>query len=172
MVPDTITGTAWCYGDNIDTDQIYPGEYLAITEPEGMAKFALAGLDSKFGKKVQVGDIIVSGSNFGSGSSREQAAMSLKYAGISAIVAVSFARIFYRNIINQGVPALISFEAINIIKTGDVIELDIHSGRLKNLTKKKACKLEPIPAFLMEIITAGGKIPFLKKKIKDKMKKK
>lgn len=166
MVPDKITGTAWCYGDNIDTDQIYPGEYLSITEPEGMAKFAMAGLDSKFSKKVQVGDIIIAGTNFGAGSSREQAAMSLKYVGVSAIVAISFARIFYRNIINQGVPALISYEAMDIANTGDVIKLDLQSGRLKNLTKKKSCTFEPIPEFLMEIIEAGGKIPFLKKRLK------
>jgi 3-isopropylmalate/(R)-2-methylmalate dehydratase small subunit len=130
-----------------------------------MAKFALAGLDMDFGKKVQGGDIIVADENFGCGSSREQAAMCLKFAGISAVVAKSFARIFYRNLINQGVPALISPEAINIIKTGDRLDIDLKSGVIENNTSGDSSTFQPLPDFIQEIITSGGIVPHLRKKL-------
>lgn len=162
-----IIGNAWCYGDNINTDLIYPGNFLTITEPTEMAKHALAGLDENFGKKVKLGDLIVAGDNFGAGSSREQAAMALKFAGVSAIIAKSFARIFYRNAINQGIYTLISPEAIEIINPGEVIELDLSSCMITNKTKNKSCTFEPLPEFLLEIIDNGGIIPHLRKKLKN-----
>lgn len=159
-----IIGTAWCYGDNINTDLIYPGRYLTITEPNEMAKYALADLDAEFSQKVQPGDIIVAGENFGNGSSREQAAMCLKYAGVSAIIARTFARIFYRNAINQGIPAIISPEVVEVIKTGDKVELDLAEHTLNHQTTGNRYSIEPIPDFLLEIIADGGIIPHLKKK--------
>ncbi|MCK5559219.1 MAG: 3-isopropylmalate dehydratase small subunit [Thermoplasmata archaeon] len=159
-----IIGTAWCYGDNINTDLIYPGRYLTITKPNEMAKHALADLDAEFSQKVQPGDMIVAGENFGNGSSREQAAMCLKYAGVSTIIARTFARIFYRNAINQGIPAIISPEVVEVIKTGDKVELDLAEHTLNHQTTGKRYSIEPIPDFLLEIIADGGIIPHLKKK--------
>lgn len=160
-----IIGNAWCYEDNINTDLIYPGKYLTTSDPVEMAKHAMAGVDPEFGRTVSHGDVIVAGENFGNGSSREQAAISLKYAGISAVIAVSFARIFYRNIINQGVPAITSPKAYKIIQYGDELELEVHEGILKNLTNMKTITFEPLPEFLLEIIEAGGYIPYLKEKL-------
>jgi len=164
MKTNTKTGIAWCYGDNINTDLIYPGRYLAITSPSEMAKNAMADVDPKFGKNVQVGDIIVAGANFGSGSSREQAVMCLKFAGIAAIIAESFARIFYRNAINQGLPALICPNATSVVKTGDKIELDMHIGVLMNLNTGKKISCKPMPEFLLEIVNHGGIIQHLKRR--------
>ena len=163
MIPETFTGTAWCYGDNINTDIIYPGSYLTITKPEEMAKYALIGVDPKFGENVKTGDIIIAGENFGSGSSREQAAMCLKFAGVSAIIAKSFARIFYRNAINQGIYTVRSSMASSIVNHGDKIEVNIQNGTIKNITTGKTCDFEPLPEFLLDIISEGGIIPYLKK---------
>ena len=165
MIKRLITGTVWCFGDDINTDLIYPGRYLTITEPTEMGQYALAGVDEQFGSRVKCGDIIIAGNNFGSGSSREQAAIAIKQAGVSAVVAKSFARIFYRNIINQGVPALISNKASKVFKTGDNAELDLQNGLLKNKKTGNTCILEPLPDFLMEIINDGGNIAHLKKKL-------
>jgi 3-isopropylmalate/(R)-2-methylmalate dehydratase small subunit len=165
MVEFAIKGKAWYFGDNVNTDLIYPGKFLSITKPSKMGKYALAGLDEKFGNRVQSGDLIIAGSNFGCGSSREQAAMAVKYAGICAVVAVSFAHIFYRNIINQGVPAFQSQEAVKIVKTGDEVELDFQNNLIKNITTGETCTFQPLPDFLMEIIKAGGNIQYLKKKL-------
>ena len=164
MVQKFMIGNAWCYGDNINTDLIFPGRYLTITNPGEMAEHALVDLDSKFSQNVQPGDIIIAGYNFGSGSSREQAAMCLKFSGIGAIIAVSYARIFYRNSINQGLPALISPNAKEIVDTGNKVELDLESYTIKNQTNGKSCSIEPIPDFLLEIIEDGGIIPHLRKK--------
>ena len=160
-----IEGSAWCYGDNINTDLIYPGRYLTVTDRVGMAKCALAGIDSRFGKEAKPGDLIIAGSNFGSGSSREQAAMCLKYKGISAVIAISFARIFYRNIINQGIPAIISSDMVKLVKTGDIVKLDLVNGQLENQTTGKICTFQPLPEFLMDIISNGGLIRQLKIKL-------
>ncbi len=168
MVPITVKGTAWCFRDDINTDLIYPGAYLSITEPAEMGKYAMAGANPEFSSKVQPGDIIVTGSNFGCGSSREQAAIAIKQAGVSAVIGVSFARIFFRNIINQGVPAFKSSDAVAFIKTGDNIELDFQNKSIKNLTTGKSCSFEPLPEFLMKIIEAGGNIEFLRKQLNIK----
>ena len=150
----------------MNTDLIYPGKYLSITEPKDMAKYALAGLDLEFGSKVKSGDIIVADENFGSGSSRDQAAICLKYAKVSAVIAVSFSRIFYRNVINQGIFGLISPEAVNIIKHKDTVEVDLNNEVVTNLSTGQVCKFQTIPDFLLEIISAGGLIPHLKEKMR------
>ena len=165
MSEKLVTSTAWCFGDNINTDVIYPGRYLVVTDPIEMGRFAMAGIDSGFGKKVRTGDIIIAGSNFGMGSSREQAAIAIKNVGIIAIFARSFARIFYRNIINQGVYAFICSDGIKIAKTGDTVEIDFGACRLINITSSKVCDFESIPNFLLEIIQAGGNIQYLKNKL-------
>jgi len=167
MVIDQLVGNAWCFGDNINTDLIYPGKFLSISEPSEMAQGAMAGLDPDFYKKVKVGDIIVAGNNFGCGSSREQAAISIKSAGICAVVAESFARIFYRNIINQGIPAFICKDAIKIVHSNDKIELEFKIGQLINVSTKKSCAFEPLPSFLLDIVNAGGNIPYLKNKLRS-----
>ena len=166
MAVENITGIAWCYGNDINTDLIYPGRFLSRYDHDEMASHAMAGLDPVFSSKVKRGDIIVAGSNFGCGSSREQAAVCLKYAGISAVLAESFARIFYRNIINQGVPALIAPDAVRFAKSGDRIEIHVLEGRAINLTNGKECTFEPLPEFLVEIVEAGGNVQYLKKKLK------
>jgi 3-isopropylmalate/(R)-2-methylmalate dehydratase small subunit len=165
MVNSKIIGTAWCFGDNVNTDLIYPGRFLSLTEPEEMGRHAMAGLDEDFRLKTRPGDFIVAGLNFGMGSSREQAAIAIKYAGITVVIARSFARIFFRNIINQGVLALTCDQAYLLVNDNDKLELDLKAGNLKNLSSGKECTFEPIPNFLMEIIDDGGSIPHLRKKL-------
>ena len=163
-----IKGNAIKYGDDINTDVIFPGRHLAITDPEEMAMHAMEDLDPDFHRKVKDADIIVAGKNFGCGSSREQAATCLKYAGVKAIVAKSFARIFYRNAINQGIPIIESKEAVDGTEDGDEIEIDTKDGVLKNLSNNREFKFHPLPSFIQEIIDAGGLLPNLKEKIKQK----
>jgi 3-isopropylmalate/(R)-2-methylmalate dehydratase small subunit len=160
-----IKGRAWKYGDDINTDVIYPGRYLDIYEPKEMAKHAMEGLDQEFVERVQKGDVIVAGKNFGSGSSREQAATSLKFSGIGAIVAKSFARIFYRNAINQGIAAIESEDAHEIIGDGDEIEIDLEKGIIKNITRDQSIKIKTLPPFIMDIIRDGGFIENLRKRL-------
>lgn len=160
----SMTGRVWKVGDDVNTDVIYPGKYLPIFEPDEMAKHVMEGLDPEFPKKVQTGDIIVAGKYFGCGSSREQAATCIKYAGIGAVVAKSFARIFYRNAINQGLPILIC-EDTDEIEEGDELNVDFEAGVIEDVTKGKKFKVIPLPEFLMGIINDGGLIPHLKKKL-------
>lgn len=160
-----LEGKALIYGDDINTDVIFPGRYLEIIEPDEMAKHAMEDLDPDFTKKAVGGCIIVAGKNFGCGSSREQAATCLKYAGTKAIIARSFARIFYRNAINQGLPVFESDE-IEKIKEGDKIEIDVEKGIVRNLTKGEEYKVKPLPDFLQEIIRKGGLIESLKERVK------
>lgn len=149
------------YGDDINTDVIYPGRYLDIIDADEMAKHAMEDLDEKFHEKVKEAKIIVAGKNFGCGSSREQAATCLKYAGIKAIVAKSFARIFFRNAINKGIFA-IECKDVDRINDGDEIEIDVENGKIKNLTKNEEYEIKPLPDFLLKIIKAGGLIEYLK----------
>jgi len=162
-----ITGRAWKFGDDINTDVIYPGKYLPIFEPAEMAKHAMEGLDTEFPKKVRPNDFIVAGKYFGCGSSREQAATCLKSAGVGAVVAKSFARIFYRNAINLGLPILICKET-DQIEAGDELKVDFVGGIIENVTKARTYTVKPLPAFLMTIIQDGGLIPHLKKKMAAK----
>ena len=160
-----IKGKVLKYGDDINTDVIFPGRYLAITDPKEMAEHAMEDLDKDFLKKLKEANIIVAGKNFGCGSSREQAATCLKYAGVKAIVAKSFARIFFRNAINQGIPIIETKEAVDNIDEGDEIEIDTEKGIIKNLTKGTGFSFTSLPPFIQDIIDAGGLINSLKKKI-------
>ncbi|MBN1274492.1 MAG: 3-isopropylmalate dehydratase small subunit [Candidatus Aminicenantes bacterium] len=153
------------YGDNVNTDVIYPGKYTySLLEPEEMARHALEDLDPGFADKVQAGDVIVAGKNFGCGSSREQAASCLKYAGVRAVIAVSFARIFFRNAINQGLPVLSSPEAAEKLEEGDRIEIDFKQGEIRS--DRGVFSFPPFPDSVLGILEAGGLIPYTKEKLK------
>lgn len=159
-----IKGRIIKLGDNIDTDVIYPGKYLPIIDAEEMAGHALEGLDPSFPSKIQRGDIIVAGKNFGCGSSREQAATCLKAAGIAAVIAGSFSRIFFRNGINQALPLIVSDEVSDGVKDGDEIEIDFSRGRI-TLANGDTRKFKEFPEFIFAILDAGGLVPYVKQKI-------
>jgi 3-isopropylmalate/(R)-2-methylmalate dehydratase small subunit len=157
-----IEGRVWKYGDDINTDVIFPGKYTyTISDPEELAKHALEDLDPDFASKVQKGDIVVAGKNFGCGSSREQAATSLKYAGVSAVIAKSFARIFFRNAINAGLPVIICAEAVDEIEDGSTISIDFSAGKIT--VGEKAFGFPPLPPEILGILEDGGLIPHTKK---------
>ncbi|MGQ9705493.1 MAG: LeuD/DmdB family oxidoreductase small subunit [bacterium] len=158
-----IKGSVLKFGNNIDTDQIYPGKYLSIIEPNQMAQYAFEGISPNYASKLN-GAIIVAGSNFGCGSSREQAAISLQYAGVKAIVAQSFARIFYRNAINQGI-LLCQIDNLLPVRDGDEIVIDIENGLILH-PKGRTPFISP-PQFLLEIIKYGGLIEYTKKKLSE-----
>jgi 3-isopropylmalate/(R)-2-methylmalate dehydratase small subunit len=161
---EEIKGRVWKLGDNIDTDLIYPGKYLPIIEAEEMAKHALEGYDAIFPQKIKKGDIIVAGSNFGCGSSREQAATSLKYAGISCVIAKSFSRLFFRNAINQGLALVQSETAHNLIKEGDIITINYAKGEI--CFDFQRLSFPPLPEFVMGILEDGGLIQHIKKSLR------
>ena len=160
-----IKGRVLKYGDDINTDVIFPGRYLALTEPEEIAAHAMEDLDPDFLKKLNKGDILVAGKNFGCGSSREQAAIALKYAGVGAIVAKSFARIFYRNAINQGIPVIECPEGVEVIEDGDEVEIDLDKGVIRDVSKNKIFNFKPLPEFIQKILSRGGLLPFLKQSL-------
>lgn len=159
----TATGHAWVFGDNVDTDVLAPGLYMKGPVSE-LAKHCLEALDPRFAREAQPGDIVVGGSNFGMGSSREQAAMALKALGIAAVVAKSFARIFYRNAMNLALPVLVCPEA-GAIAAGDHLVLHAAEGRLDDLTQGRVFACEPIPPHLLAMIADGGLLPHLAKKL-------
>lgn len=161
-----IKGKAWNYGDDINTDFILPGIYLELTDPEQMARHAMEGIDPKFAGKVQKGDIVVGGRNFGLGSSREHAPLALKYSGVSAVVAEGFARIFYRNAINLGLPALECPDISKEVETGDTIEIDLTQGKII-INNYKELSFSPVPEFMMNILNSGGLREYIKKNRKD-----
>ena len=159
-----VKGKVWKYGDDVNTDVIFPGKYTyTISNPEEMAKHALEDLDPSFVENVKKGDIVVAGKNFGCGSSREQAATCIKYAGIGAIVAKSFSRIFFRNAINQGLPVIQCEEAVNAISNGEEVEIDFEKGEL--YCNKGKFHFSPLPDFILEILRDGGLIPYVRKSI-------
>ncbi|KXS43096.1 MAG: 3-isopropylmalate/(R)-2-methylmalate dehydratase small subunit [Candidatus Frackibacter sp. T328-2] len=160
-----LKGQAWKYGDDIDTDVIIPARYLNTSDPSELAKHCLEDLDGEFVDKMKEGDVIVAGKNFGCGSSREHAPLAIKAAGVSCVIAESFARIFYRNSINIGLPILESVEAVEAIDEGDQIEIDVNSGEIKNLTKDEVYQAEPFPEFMQEIIESGGLTKYVAKKV-------
>lgn len=162
-----VRGRAWKFGDNIDTDQIFPGAYLTLTDIKEMAKHVMEGVPGKedFAKKVKKGDIIVAGKNFGCGSSREQAPISIKESGVSVVIAKSFARIFYRNAVNIGLP-IIECDEVEKIDEGDELEVDLSNGEIKNLSKGINLKGKPISDLELEIMKAGGLIQYMKKTMK------
>jgi 3-isopropylmalate/(R)-2-methylmalate dehydratase small subunit len=161
---NNFKGRVWKYGDDINTDVIFPGKYTyQKMEPEEMAKHALEDLDSDFINNVKDGDILVAGKNFGMGSSREQAAVAIKYSGIKVIIAKSFSRIYFRNAINAGMPAIKSPEAVEAIENGDEITVDMKNGKI--ITKNGDFNFPPYPKTVMEILENNGLINFIKKKI-------
>lgn len=151
------------YGDNVDTDVIVPGQYLSINDPAELAKIAMEGIDPDFPQRVKAGDIMIGGKNFGCGSSREHAPIAIKAAGISCLIAESFARIFYRNAINLGLPVLEAPDAAREIAAGDDVTVEIELGTIHDHTTGKVYSFVPFPPSIMEIIMAGG--------IKEKLKK-
>lgn len=161
-----IKGKAWNYGDNVNTDFILPGIYLELTDPEEMAKHAMEGLDVKFADEVEEGDVIIGGRNFGLGSSREHAPLALKHAGVGAVIAESFARIFYRNAINIGLTVLECEGISNIVKTGDIVEIDTDEGVLK-INNRESMVFKPIPGFMKRILEAGGLRNYIKNNRED-----
>ena len=157
-------GRVWKYVDDVNTDVIFPGKYTySVLEPEEMARHALEDLDPDFAQKVKPGDVIMAGRNFGCGSSREQAATCLKYAGVQAVIARSFARIFFRNAINQGLPVLQSGDAVDSIENGEEIEVDFASGKIK--AEKGVFAFSPFPGSVLGILQEGGLIPYTRKKL-------
>jgi len=157
-------GKAYKYGDNVDTDVIIPARYLNISDPVMLAAHAMEDLDGEFAKTVKPGDVIVAGSNFGTGSSREHAPQVLKTAGVEAVIAPSFARIFYRNSFNIGFPILESKEAADAIEEGDEIKIDFAEGVITNITKDELYKAEPLPEFMRTLIECGGLVEYVKTK--------
>jgi 3-isopropylmalate/(R)-2-methylmalate dehydratase small subunit len=158
-----IKGRAFVYGANIDTDQIYPGGYLDLTDPELVAKHAMERVDPDFVKEVKPGDMIVAGANFGCGSSREHAAVTLKASGIAMVLADSFARIFYRNAINIGLPLLVCPGIATLVKRGDVLSVDLAAGTVIDLTTGASATAQPLSAYIMTILENGGVKPMIRK---------
>jgi 3-isopropylmalate/(R)-2-methylmalate dehydratase small subunit len=155
-----LEGRVWKYGDNVDTDVIIPARYLNTTDAKTLAAHCMEDLDQGFAADVQPGDIIVGGRNFGCGSSREHAPISIKGAGVSCIVAESFARIFYRNAINIGLPILESEDAARDALKGDTLSVDLAAGTITNQRTGKTYQASPYPPFVLGIINAGGLIPY------------
>jgi 3-isopropylmalate/(R)-2-methylmalate dehydratase small subunit len=155
----------WVYGDNVDTDVIIPARYLMTSDPDELAAHALEDLDPEFATNVKPGDVVVAGVNFGCGSSREHAAIALKGAGVSVVVASSFARIFFRNAINTGLAIATSPEAVAATDPGDEIEVDVAAGVVRNVTKGREFAAEPLPDFVLDIVRAGGLVDWVRERV-------
>jgi 3-isopropylmalate/(R)-2-methylmalate dehydratase small subunit len=158
-----IQGKVWKFGDNIDTDVIIPARFLNVSDKDILAKNCFADLRPEFGSRAAKGDIIIGGSNFGCGSSREHAPLAIKAAGIGVIIARSFARIFYRNAFNIGLPILESKEAVDAIMDGDTVSVDLITGEITNVNKGVKYPASPIPDFMRAIIDAGGLVEYVKR---------
>ena len=161
----TLRGKVWKYGDNVDTDAIIPARYLNMSTAEDLAQHCMEDIDASFASQVKAGDIVVAQANFGCGSSREHAPLALKGAGVSCVVASSFARIFYRNAINIGLPILESPEAVAATEAGQTLEVDLVKGTVVNVDTGQTYQSEPYPPFLMGIIDAGGLVPYTRKQL-------
>lgn len=160
-----IRGFCWRFGDNVNTDVIFPQRHSYLTDPSEMSIHAMEGIDPEFPKKVRHGDIIVAGNNFGSGSSMEHAPLALKSVGVGAVVATSFARIFYRNAIALGIPVVESRAVVEDVTEGDELEISLGTGSATNVTNGTVYNIKPLPEFLMIILERGGLIPHLIKKL-------
>lgn len=160
-------GRVWKYGDDVNTDYIIPGKYLELVDPEEMAKHAMEGIDPGFPGKVTEGDIVVGGKNFGCGSSREHAPLAMKYAGVGVVIAESYARIFYRNSINIGLPALECPGIAGVVSDGDVLEVDVMGGTILNKSTGVKLFFTPLPEFMVEVLNEGGLAPYLRKNMED-----
>jgi 3-isopropylmalate/(R)-2-methylmalate dehydratase small subunit len=162
-----VRGKVWKFGDNVDTDLIIAARYLNTSEPSELAKHVMEDADPEFVNKMEPGDIIVAGENFGCGSSREHAPIALKAAGISAVIAPTFARIFYRNAFNMGLPIFELPEAAEI-NEGDIVRIDMEAGEIVNETSGKSYRFIPIPEFMQELVDAGGLIEYAKRELAAK----
>lgn len=163
----TIKGRVWKYGDDVNTDVIFPGKYTyTVSDPKEMPKYALEDLDPNFADQVQPGDVIVAGKNWGCGSSREQAVVCLSEAKVGAIIAVSFARIYYRNCLNNALPAIVCPEAVAAIEDGESIEVDLEQGEIR--CDAGVFSFPPLPAAVMDIFEAGGLIPYTRQRLQDR----
>jgi 3-isopropylmalate/(R)-2-methylmalate dehydratase small subunit len=160
-----LHGKAHKFGDNINTDVIIPARYLNISDPAELARHCMEGIDSEFISRVQPGDIILAGANFGSGSSREHAPIAIKAAGISCVIAKSFARIFFRNAVNIGLPILECAEIVEKSDPGDTLEVELATGQIENVSKGLSFRAKPYPDFMLGIISAGGLVDYTKQRI-------
>ncbi|MEA2008780.1 MAG: 3-isopropylmalate dehydratase [Chloroflexota bacterium] len=161
-----ISGRVWKYGDNINTDVIFPGKYTyTVSDPKEMPQYALEDLDANFAGQVQTNDIIVGGTNWGCGSSREQAVVCLSEANLGAIIAKSFARIYYRNCLNNALPAIVCPEAVDAIENGETVEVDLAAGEIR--CSKGIFAFPPLPEAVMEIFEAGGLIEHTRQKLSE-----
>lgn len=160
-----IKGKVHKYGNNVDTDVIIPGQYMEISDAKELAKHCMEDIDPEFVNRVQPGDIIVAEENFGYGSSREHAPLAIKASGVGCVIAKSFARIFYRNAINIGLPILESQEAVDGIENGDILEVDLKTGEIVNVSKKKRFQAQAYPDFIMELISAGGLVEYTRQRL-------
>jgi len=163
-----VSGTAVKFGDNVDTDVIIPGRYLVLIDPKELAEHAMEGLDASFTKKAKNEVILVAGKNFGCGSSREQAPIALKYAGVKCVIAETFARIFYRNAINIGLPVVECKGVSDAIEEGNELTVDLTTGTVKNQSKSITLHATQLPTFILEILSDGGLIENLRKRMKEK----
>ncbi|MCI6030789.1 3-isopropylmalate dehydratase small subunit [Dialister succinatiphilus] len=157
-----LEGKVWRYGDNIDTDVIIPARYLNTFDPKELAKHCMVDIDKDFAQKVRPGDIMVGGKNFGCGSSREHAPVAIKACGVPVIIAASFARIFYRNGINVGLPLMEIGDNVERIHAGDKLSVDLSSGQIRDLTTGETFQAPPLPGFIQDIAKAGGLIQYVK----------
>jgi len=162
-----LEGDAWRFGRNVDTDVIIPARYLDTTDVKELASHCMEDLDPDFSTRVKEGDIIVAEENFGSGSSREHAPLAIKGCGVSCVIASSFARIFYRNAINVGLPILECPEAVEDIETGDRLRIDLEKGRVENLSSGHSFQAVPFPEFMREIISRGGLVQYVKARLQS-----
>lgn len=160
-----LKGKVHRYGANVDTDAIIPARYLNVSEPAELAKHCMEDIDAEFVNRVKSGDMIVASTNFGSGSSREHAPLAIKACGVSCVIAESFARIFYRNSINIGLPILECPEAARNSANGDILEVELSTGKIDNITSKVSFQAEPYPEFMLELISAGGLIEHTRRKL-------
>jgi 3-isopropylmalate/(R)-2-methylmalate dehydratase small subunit len=160
-----LSGKAWKFGADIDTDAIIPARYLNTSAPEELALHCMEDADPEFAQKISPGDVIVADKNFGCGSSREHAPIAIKAAGVSCVIAASFARIFYRNAFNMGLPILESPAAAADVVTGDHLEIDLASGIIVNKSRNLTYKAQPVPVFMQELLAAGGLIPYVMKRL-------
>jgi len=161
-----LSGTVWKYGDNVDTDGIIPARYLNVSRPEDLARHCMEDIDPGFASAVQPGDIIVGGENFGCGSSREHAPLAIKEAGVACVVARSFARIFYRNSINVGLPILECPQAVEETEKGDQLTVDLRAGTITNERTGCTYRASPFPEFIMGIVEAGGLVPYTRERLR------
>jgi 3-isopropylmalate/(R)-2-methylmalate dehydratase small subunit len=160
-----MAGSVWKYGDNVDTDVIIPARYLNVSAPEELARHCMEGITPEFPSRVKPGDVIVAGANFGCGSSREHAPLAIRASGVACVIASSFARIFYRNAINTGLPIVECPELVQDAQQGDRLEVDLQGGALTNLRSGHTYHTSSFPTFILKIIEAGGLVPYTRRRL-------